>query len=100
MEDRERRLDPVGYRPLPLAALRLPFDLPDQQVDGPVDVVGLDVPNDGVEEGPDLLMVSRSQCSLLLHWKHKTFQSRTSLFQGCGCSFELWEKIIIKQENQ
>lgn len=64
--------------PLPLAALRTSFDLPNQQVDGPVNVVGLDVPDDGVEEGPDLLVVRRSQRSLLLHWKEKMFQSKIS----------------------
>lgn len=69
-------MDPGGDRPLPFAALRTPFDLPDQQVDGPVNVVGLDVPNDGVEEGPDLLVVRGSQRSLLLHWKQKTSQSK------------------------
>lgn len=74
------RVDPGGDRPLPLAALRTPFDLPDQQVDGPVNVVGLDVPNDGVEEGPDLLVVSRSQRSLLLHWKQIHSCQRSASF--------------------
>lgn len=65
---------------MPPAALRLPLDLPDQQVDGPVDVVGLDVADDGVEEAPDLLMVRGRQRSPLLHWRHKTVRQPPACF--------------------
>ena len=44
-----------------------PFDLSDQQVDWSVDIVGLDVANNCVEKGTDLLVVCWSQHPLLLH---------------------------------
>lgn len=82
-----------GDPPLAPAALRAPSDLPDEQVDGPVDVVGLDVPDDGVEEGPDLLVVRGGQRPLLLHCKQTTHFSRRSV--------ALWgKKLLIRDERQ
>lgn len=43
------------------------FDLSYEQVDRSVDVVGLDVANDRVEEGANLLVVCWSQRPLFLH---------------------------------
>lgn len=53
-------------RPLPYGSLWPPLDLPDQQSDGAVDVIGLDVADDGVEQGADLVVVCRCQCPPLL----------------------------------
>lgn len=43
------------------------LDLSKEQVNGGIDIVGLDVPNNTVEEVPYLLVVSGSQKALLLH---------------------------------
>lgn len=83
-----------GDLPLAPAALWAPSDLPDEQVDGPVDIVGLDVPDDGVEEGPDLLVVRGGQRPLLLHWNRKHTSADAALH--CG------EKntLLIRDERQ
>lgn len=67
--------------PLPLDTLWALFDLSDQQADWPVDVVGLDVANNRVEEGTNLLVVRRSQHPLLLHWK--TTQAPSERLLSC-----------------
>lgn len=63
----KKRFKKSYIRPLPFDTLWAPFDLSDQQVDWPVDVVGLDVANNCVEEVTDLLVVCRSQRPFLLH---------------------------------
>lgn len=64
--------------PLSFEPFWTPFDLSDQQVDRPVDVVGLDVANNGVEESAALLVVCWPQSSPLLHWEHKHQSIRES----------------------
>lgn len=54
--------------------LWVPLDLPEKQVDGAIDVVGLDAADDAVEEGPCLLVVRGGQGALLLHWETEIIQ--------------------------
>lgn len=54
---------------MPFDPLRTPFDLSDQQVDWSVDIVGLNVADNGIEEGANLLVVRGSQRPLLLPWE-------------------------------
>lgn len=54
--------------------LWVPLDLPEKQVDGAVDVVGLDAADDAVQDGPCLLVVRGGQGALLLHWETEMVQ--------------------------
>lgn len=56
---------------MPYGRLWPPLDLPDQQGNGAVDVVGLDAAHNGVEEGADLMMVCRPQCPPLFPFSRK-----------------------------